>query len=194
LAIPAGSLAKELMLIAVTDKTESGETVYRFGAENIELSQKATLTINYTDKFDDSQIAIYHKENEIWKSIGGTVNLENESISVQVSRLGDFKVAKGNPDAVVDGELIPDTYQLFQNYPNPFNPGTTIRYAIPEAGFVKLTVFNILGEEVATLVEKQQKAGFHRLEWNAFGNGSGIYFFRLECNDFRKIRKMTVIK
>jgi flagellar hook assembly protein FlgD len=81
---------------------------------------------------------------------------------------------------------IPDEVALEQNYPNPFNPSTVIEYAVPDESFVKLTIFNIIGQEVATLVNETLPAGYHSASWNASNvNGgafpSGIYIYRLNA-------------
>jgi hypothetical protein len=89
---------------------------------------------------------------------------------------------------------IPLVYSLEQNYPNPFNPSTTIKYSIKEDGFVKLSVFNLLGEEVTTLVNNEQKAGRYEMEFSASKLSSGIYMYRLEANNFSSIKKMLLIK
>jgi len=94
-------------------------------------------------------------------------------------------------NVVVD---LPLAYSLEQNYPNPFNPSTIIKYSIPEDGIVKLSVFNLLGEEVATLVNTLQKAGRYGAEFDASGFASGVYLYRLESQNFSSIKKMLLVK
>lgn len=89
---------------------------------------------------------------------------------------------------------LPDNYLLSQNYPNPFNPATTIKFSIPESGMVKVSVFNVLGEEVATLVNEFREAGTHEVKFNATGLNSGIYFCRFESDSFSDIKKMMLVK
>ena len=88
----------------------------------------------------------------------------------------------------------PTSYNLFQNYPNPFNPSTKIEYSIPEESFVQLKVYNLIGQEVATLVNQHQKAGTYRADFNAEGMQSGIYIARLTSNGFTQSVKMTLLK
>jgi hypothetical protein len=88
----------------------------------------------------------------------------------------------------------PDKFELFQNYPNPFNPTTKIEYQLPADGVVNLKVYNLLGEEVATIVNEQQEAGYKSVEWNAGGVSSGIYFYRLQCGSYSSMKKMMVVK
>lgn len=82
---------------------------------------------------------------------------------------------------------------LMQNYPNPFNPGTTISYSLPKTANVSLKVFNLLGQEVAVLVNEQRSPGYYQVQWNATVP-SGIYFYRLQAGDFVETRKMLLIK
>ena len=89
---------------------------------------------------------------------------------------------------------IPDQYELFQNYPNPFNPSTKITFTLAEASLVKLTVFNILGEEVKTLVNENREAGIHTIDFNASGFSSGVYFYKLESGGFVETKKMILMK
>ena len=89
---------------------------------------------------------------------------------------------------------IPSKFELSQNYPNPFNPSTTIRYAMPQAGNVKLTVYNMLGQQVTTLVNGYEQAGTYSVTWNASNLASGIYFYTLQTGAFVVSKKMILIK
>lgn len=96
--------------------------------------------------------------------------------------------------SVTDNTTIPTEYNLSQNYPNPFNPSTVITYALPEAGFVSLNVYNLLGEKVATLVEENMSAGSHSIEFNASDLTSGLYIYTIESNGYVFSRKMVLLK
>jgi len=96
-------------------------------------------------------------------------------------------------------QALPKDFSLAQNYPNPFNPTTTISYALPTNAFVKLVVYNILGQKVKTLVDEAQTAGFRQVVWNGQNDrgetvGSGIYFYRIQAGDFTKTAKMSLLK
>jgi hypothetical protein len=86
------------------------------------------------------------------------------------------------------------SYTLAQNYPNPFNPTTTIQYALANAGNVSLKIYDILGREVATLVNGRQSAGEYAATFNAAKLASGIYFYRLQAGDFVETKKMMLVK
>ncbi len=87
-----------------------------------------------------------------------------------------------------------NTFALGQNYPNPFNPRTVIHYTLPAAEQVELTVYNTLGQKIATLVSERQAAGKHKVEWDGSEFASGIYFYMIEAGAFRQVRKMMLIK
>ncbi|HVP06337.1 MAG TPA: FlgD immunoglobulin-like domain containing protein, partial [Candidatus Acidoferrum sp.] len=94
---------------------------------------------------------------------------------------------------------LPQSYGLSQNYPNPFNPTTQISFALPKASQVELTVFNVLGQEVKTLVSGQMDAGSHTVVWdgtNSAGQSvsSGIYFYRISADQFSATKKMLMLK
>jgi hypothetical protein len=92
------------------------------------------------------------------------------------------------------GSTVPSEYKLYQNYPNPFNPSTNIRYQITNSKFVTLKVFNILGKEIATLVNEKQSAGTYEVTFDGGSLPSGIYFYRLQTGDFSEVKKMVLIK
>jgi hypothetical protein len=99
-----------------------------------------------------------------------------------------------NADTKQDQIAKPTYYSLSQNYPNPFNPVTTIEYALPENSHVRLTVYNVLGAEIARLVDEEQDAGYRSARFGVSNIPSGIYFYRLEAGNFSDIKKMVVLK
>jgi glucuronoarabinoxylan endo-1,4-beta-xylanase len=117
-----------------------------------------------------------------------TTTLPGESITTFVSY--DF-IAVSNEEEVI---TAPDTYRLDQNYPNPFNPSTNISYTIPEASDVTLKVFDLLGREVATLVNSRMAAGDHSVSFDASNLSSGVYIYQLRTNNYISTKKMMLIK
>lgn len=89
---------------------------------------------------------------------------------------------------------IPDGYKLNQNYPNPFNPSTNIKFDVPRTSYVKLIIYNILGKEIAILVNEELSAGVYEVDWDGTVYPSGIYFYKLTTNDFSDVKKMILIK
>ena len=108
----------------------------------------------------------------------------------QIDNDGQFEYSK----AIEIGLTAPDKFELSQNYPNPFNPSTTINFNLPEASNVKLIIYNILGQEVKTLVNAFKEAGVHTIDFNASELNSGLYIYKIEAGSFTQTRKMTLIK
>jgi len=104
--------------------------------------------------------------------------------------LGGFitDVDKEKPDN------FPKDYSLLQNYPNPFNPTTSIKYSLPEQQFVSLKIFDILGKEVATLVNENKPAGNYEMNFDASNLTSGVYFYQLRAGSFAATRKLILMK
>ena len=95
---------------------------------------------------------------------------------------------------IVEVEFVPTEFALFQNYPNPFNPTTKIKYSIPQESIVTIKVYDILGEEVATLLNEKQEAGTYDVDFDGRNLGSGIYLYKMEAETFSQIKKMLIIK
>jgi photosystem II stability/assembly factor-like uncharacterized protein len=110
----------------------------------------------------------------------------------------DGAIIKYKPDSTttifVPGNLIPQEFVLLQNYPNPFNPTTNIGFRIAEPGFVSLKVFNILGSEIATLVNEELREGNYEINFNAGELSSGIYFYTFSVSDFISSKKMILLR
>jgi hypothetical protein len=84
---------------------------------------------------------------------------------------------------VKEEEQVPSVYSLSQNYPNPFNPSTTIRYGLPERSHILLEVYNLVGQRVATLVDREQQPGWHEAVFEGKTLASGLYFYRLQARN-----------
>jgi hypothetical protein len=121
----------------------------------------------------------------------------NDGVQSVVPVVIDGSVALGTVPQ--QNELLPTKMALSQNYPNPFNPSTEIEFALTDARLVKLTVFNVLGQEVRKLVSEVTEAGYHRVTWDGRDNSgfavpSGTYFYRLDAGDFSQSMKMVLLK
>jgi hypothetical protein len=98
---------------------------------------------------------------------------------------------------IVEVEIAPSSFSLSQNYPNPFNPTTKIKFTISDFGFTTLKVYDVLGREVATLVNEEKQQGEYEIKFDALGIGnlaSGIYFYQLKAGEFIETRKMILMK
>jgi len=132
-----------------------------------------------------------------WVKAGQSGQLVMSSIVVQTPenriRIQDTHELPPPPPGGLSS-LIPGLYSLDQNYPNPFNPTTTIRYTLPAASHVKLSVFNILGEAVLTLVDERQEAGVKTVSLNAGDLPSGVYTYRIRAGAFTDVKRMLLLK
>jgi subtilisin family serine protease len=176
-------------------------------SSTVKLSwQTATEINNYG--FDIERCAL-SAERQAWNKIGfvngnGNSNstksysYEDKNVTPgkhsyrlkQIDNDGKFEYSKS---IEVDMNGV-NKFELSQNYPNPFNPTTTIRFNLPEAGNVKLTLFNILGQEIKTLVNEVKEAGTHTINFNAGELNSGMYIYKIEAGSFVQTRKMTLVK
>jgi hypothetical protein len=132
--------------------------------------------------------AVWHLDSTLVDSVSGFNGTPNGNITYDTAN-----------NCVVTGlqnlqSELPKQYYLSQNYPNPFNPVTKINFAIPRSGLVVLKVYDILGKEVATLVNDVKHAGSYLIDFNGSALSSGIYFYRLESNGYVNTKKMMLIK
>ena len=99
----------------------------------------------------------------------------------------------------IDGGVVPDKFALYQNYPNPFNPITQIRYDLPEDAMVNITIYDIMGRSIRSLVKSRQTAGYRLVRWDATNDkgesvSAGMYFYTIQAEDFRQAKKMVLLK
>lgn len=176
---------------------------YVFGPAGIELAKPVSITFDYsslvTAGLDESHFAVYRVQGDEMHLIPTTVNPDRRTATVQTDRLGKYQLFY-NPSVTSEiNNGLPKAFALGQNFPNPFNPTTTIRYDLPLQSHVRLSVYNMLGQEVRTLVNGTREAGFHQITWdgrNEAGHAvaSGIYIYRIRADRFVNTRKMLLIK
>jgi hypothetical protein len=144
-------------------------------------------------------------ESGPWKGITITGNYINNSLtgtffidssravrygSVQLTRIG-----KATPVSVHSTNVSnPTSYYLGQNYPNPFNSSTIIQLSLPKKSYVSLKVFDILGREIETLLNKEMSAGNYSQHWNAINISSGVYLYRLQSGSFTETKKLLLVR
>lgn len=100
----------------------------------------------------------------------------------------------GTITSIENDNSIPSLFILYQNYPNPFNPSTNIEYSIPKSGIVKFGIYNSLGEQMITYVDEHQRSGKYVIEFNGSSLASGIYFYKVEFDNFQLVKKMVLLK
>jgi hypothetical protein len=132
------------------------------------------------------------KKHFLYYSAVGT----DMSIGLAIDSTTDFPDTTGQTiDTGIPGYTeVPSTFTLFQNYPNPFNPSTTIEYQIPKQSYVTLKVFDLLGREVARLVNQLKQAGAHSVKWDASRLSSGVYFYTIAAGTYRETKRMILMK
>ncbi|MCZ7609241.1 MAG: T9SS type A sorting domain-containing protein [Ignavibacterium sp.] len=155
------------------------------GTQTIQPNQSYDLTIQYTPTTGDSTAILNINCAEIGTL--STIYLIGNNFNQPVD-------VEEKPE-----EILPEGFALYQNYPNPFNPSTTIRYTIPldagsETQEVSLKVYDVLGNEIATLVNDEKESGNYTVEFNASYLSSGVYFYQLKAGDFVQTRKMLLAK
>ena len=126
-----------------------------------------------------------------------SVNTTDNTVSFEQNSLSNLIILTSEETvSAMEGKdvQIAGSYELSQNYPNPFNPSTVINYTITKSGFVSLKVYNILGKEVAALINRSQEAGTYSVEFNASSLPSGIYIYTIQSGQFTASRKLMLLK
>jgi len=156
---------------------------------------------NYPSTYVGMNIMTYGTFRRYVKGFGLAASHQNGSYSTSCT----YSLAGCVLDGVVYGDTtitgihsisseIPNTYSLHQNYPNPFNPITIINYQLPISGKVKLVIYDVLGREIAVLVNEKQSASTYQVEWDGTNYPSGVYFYKLITDEYVETRKMVLIK
>ena len=170
--------------------------------EMYEISLTITQTVNSNPSFftmpvqvkfntslGDTTVTLFN--NQQVQNFQFEINGDPQSISFDPGNW-ILKTLQGVTE--VDDAAIPREYSLEQNYPNPFNPSTKINFKLPQKEFVTVKVFNILGKEVAILINEQKEAGKHEVDFDASGLNSGVYFYRIDAGTFVETKKMILMK
>ena len=165
----------------------------------------AALTVNGADlyaKTDDAELFVSTNYGTTWtKFDSGSVSENIISLAANQSNLyaGSsmgviYRSVSGITDVQQINHNLPELFSLYQNYPNPFNPATRIRYEIPKASFVSLKIYDLLGREVATLVNEEKQAGSYEVEFDGSNLSSGIYFYRMQAGSYINTKKFVLLK
>lgn len=222
--IPSGNVILNLGLTIILTPSEDGSlpvSLMNFSASGI--ADGVQLSWSTASEIQNLGFEIYRSAQQTggFQLIGsyennpdlrgaGTTNVQNDYAFTDQSaapgetywyRLADVDFSGARtlhtPISVIAGENtggIPQQFALAQNFPNPFNPGTTIRFELPEAANVNLSVFNLLGEKVAEVLNRELPAGTHQTTWDAGNLPGGVYFYQLQTPKFTATRKMILLK
>ena len=162
-----------------TSKKDGNLTLVAVSREDIESGNIAELRFKKLKSNSDVEVVSSYNLNKDQKTGSSIFVIGNGTIT----------------DLNSEDNGIPTEFQLFQNYPNPFNPSTSIEYAVPSNEYVSLKVYDILGNEIATLVSDFKQAGNYRVQFIASaGTSSGVYFYILKAGNYKEVKKMMVIK
>lgn len=133
-----------------------------------------------------------------WQSVNSVVYLPSEQHTIRLeATIGGFNINWFNFDAITNVEStgnIPDEFSLFQNFPNPFNSSTSIQFSIGSKQFVLLKVFDVLGNEISTIVNEEKPAGMYNVQFTLENFSSGFYFYKLQAGEFFQTKKMILLK
>jgi len=167
-----------------------------------ETNQASNVNIILTKK---SSSLSFSKEEEIIESIEAKSEAEalftfdvERNASINKKDTVEFMILDGSGimmmKTFIFSYTVPKEFKLEQNYPNPFNPSTRIQYQLPTNARVTLKVYDILGSEVATLVNEEQEAGYKEVQFNGSNIASGMYVYRLQAGEYVSVKKMMVLK
>ena len=176
---------------------ESGEnwdvelTINQVQQNTVFFKMPIEIKIGFSDATDSTFTINNDMNNQVFN-----FNFDKEPVNLVFDPLTNIILKAGNTVlvSVEDDEQLPAEFSLEQNYPNPFNPSTKIKYSVPENGNVKLSVYNLVGEEVSVLVNESVDAGFYEVSFNASSLPSGTYFYRLQTSNSIQTKKMVLLK
>lgn len=177
----------ELSNVSSTESANNLEVKLIRSSQNLIFNQTEKMIKNITRGTEKEATFIFDVEYNIG-------NAEADTISFLITDNNGIYLTK----QFVLKYSMPTDYKLEQNYPNPFNPTTKIRYSIPNLGSelqnVNLTVYDILGNQIKTLVNEPKETGYHEIDFNASTFASGVYIYRLTAGNFVSVKKMMVLK
>jgi uncharacterized lipoprotein YddW (UPF0748 family) len=187
--VDAGTLLQwDKASLASDSDSARNYVIYRFEeGDSLDLSDPE----NILDIISSENLEYLDTEGSEYLSYAYTITsldrLDNESVSSNYVDL-IFTVIE---DAF---ESTPTGFELYNNYPNPFNPKTVISYKLSVISYVELTIYNLLGEKIVTLVSEQQQAGYHQVQWDASGYATGVYFYQLKTDSKMDMKKMILVQ
>ena len=212
----AGTITDVNFIMAVLTHSKTGDVEFSIkspaGTEVILASRRGSTGANYINTvFNDSAstpissgtppftgsfrpespLSVFNGQNPL----GDWILRVNDNAAGDTGRVMNYCITiYYNAFVGIISNTTIQSYTLEQNYPNPFNPVTSIKYSIPKSGIVLLKVYDLLGKEVASLVNSNVTAGTHSVNFDASNLASGIYFYRIESGDFNAVKKMVLIK
>tara|TARA_R110002073_G_scaffold183249_1_gene341429 strand:+ start:230 stop:958 length:729 start_codon:yes stop_codon:yes gene_type:complete len=164
------------------------------GNQTIDISLNGGTAQTVSLTASDSTFAEVDLNNLSFNQGDNELVISASSGGVLLDRFDFFTVGELMPVSNEEDTFGPNAYKLSQNYPNPFNPSTNINFTIPASSDVELTIYNLLGQKVSTLLNTKMNAGTHTISFDASNLASGIYLYRLKAGDKVMNKRMTLIK
>jgi hypothetical protein len=171
------------------EKINHSKSVFLSGNMKGAAQELRQDVLNHVTIDGQSMSSVWILNAEARATITRIINEILVSMSAPTSNTPASSMSASSPS-----ELLPTEFGLSQNYPNPFNPSTVIEFSLPERSFVKLTIMNLLGQEIETLIAEEREAGSYRVKWNAGNFPTGTYFYRLQAGGFAQIKKLILLK
>jgi hypothetical protein len=185
---------------SILENQPAGAQVGYFATTDLDSDEHDYVLVSGSGDVDNAKFKI--KSNKLLSTRAFDYDAQNNfSIRVQsiddsnksVDKVFTIKILKDTSTRVIESNDARDVFDVQQNYPNPFNPTTIIKYSLPQGGFVQLKIYDMLGKEVAILVDNIQSKGNHQIEFNASVLSSGMYFYRIQSGSFTETKKMIVL-
>ena len=165
----------------------------------ISSTGNGTLVVKMSLRTTASSFDLSQPLNLTWKGSadGGFYTKISAYVGIFIQDISTYATHSIDTNTVSISQFnsaVPSEYKIFQNYPNPFNPSTKIRFDVPENSKIKLSVFDVAGKELDVLLNDKLTPGSYEFKWDATGYSSGVYFYRIESNDFIETKRMLLIK
>ncbi|RPI92073.1 MAG: T9SS C-terminal target domain-containing protein, partial [Chloroflexi bacterium] len=196
----ADTASDDALRLAV--RSSAAWCLVELGLPDSAQAELIALMDSTTDQFDLQRLALEQLFAELHETgldtlITGFAAGSGDTLVAALERAEQMLMGS-RPEKPVMPRVIPTRFALHQNYPNPFNPTTEIRFDLPEAAKVELTIYNTMGQHVATLIDEVRPAGAHRLTWDsrtATGSlATGMYIYQLKAGSFTDTKKMLLLK
>jgi len=177
-------VAGQRIVINASDELDFDEAVLRINVDELEIDDPENITVYRRAEAGSGTFEMLDSEYDA----------ESGELIVTLDSFSEFAFTTGIITSALTEGGQPVSFELHQNYPNPFNPSTVIEFELPANSEVRLEVYNMLGQRIATLVNEQKSAGRHQVSFDASALSSGIYIYRISAEDFQQTRKMMLMK
>lgn len=163
--------------------------------EDNDLSMRTSWSDSDTTQWSDFQSKNSFNVERTFDNVGNyTLKVQVKDTHDSLSSWKSHTVVVDTTTAIENGKNLPDQFRLYQNYPNPFNSSTTIEYDIAERSKVKISIYNITGKKIATLLDTEKEPGEYSIKWNPSNQATGVYFYRIKTETNTAVKKMSFIK